>query len=80
MNDSKGYTQDDINSIAGDGKGASEKYGTFADRRDMERMGKTQKLRRNFGFFSILGFSMILLSTWEIQLGYESNHSSQSIG
>jgi len=45
MNDSKGYTQDDINSIAGDGKGASEKYGTFADRRDMERMGKTQKLR-----------------------------------
>lgn len=25
--------------------------------------------QRNFGFFSIFGFSMILLSTWETQLG-----------
>ncbi|KAF2435933.1 putative GABA permease [Tothia fuscella] len=50
-------------------KVVSEKYGTPSDQRDMFRMGKTQKLRRNFGFFSIFGFSMILLSTWEIQLG-----------
>ncbi|KAE9970612.1 hypothetical protein BLS_001964 [Venturia inaequalis] len=47
----------------------SKRYGTSADQRDMHRMGKTQKLRRNFGFFSIFGFSMILLSTWETQLG-----------
>lgn len=28
-------------------------------------------LQRNFGFFSIFGFSMILLSTWETSLGLE---------
>lgn len=69
METSKAYSHDEVHSMAGDGKETSEKYGTVADRRDMERMGKTQKLRRNFGFFSIFGFSMILLSTWEMQLG-----------
>lgn len=29
----------------------------------------TQVLQRNFGFLSIFGFSMILMSTWESQLG-----------
>lgn len=86
MDDSRIYSTEDAASIAPDGKETSEKYGTLADRRDMDRMGKTQKLRvgrqsgsmfpvlthrqRNFGFFSIFGFSMILLSTWEMQLAY----------
>ncbi|MCJ1430794.1 hypothetical protein MMC27_000144 [Xylographa pallens] len=46
-----------------------EKEGTANDVRDMKRMGKEQQLRRNFGFFSIFGFLMTLLSTWESQLG-----------
>lgn len=43
----------------------SEKKGTASDQRDMCRMGKQQELQRNFGFVSILGYSMILMATWE---------------
>ena len=43
----------------------SEQKGTASDQRDMSRMGKQQELRRNFGFVSILGYSMILMATWE---------------
>ncbi|KAE9986092.1 hypothetical protein BLS_000025 [Venturia inaequalis] len=43
---------------------APEMLGTNRDQKDMYRMGK-----RNFSFWSIFGFSMILLSTWETQLG-----------
>jgi choline transport protein len=46
----------------------SEKKGTPDDQRDMHRMGKTQELRRNFGFVSIFGYSMILMATWETAL------------
>jgi choline transport protein len=42
--------------------------GTERDRRDMLRMGKTQELRRNFGYFSIFGLAMVLMATWEAQL------------
>jgi hypothetical protein len=42
--------------------------GTECDRRDMLRMGKTQELRRNFGYFSIFGLTMVLMATWEAQL------------
>jgi hypothetical protein len=42
--------------------------GTEVDRRDMLRMGKTQELRRNFGYFSIFGLAMVLMATWEAQL------------
>lgn len=38
------------------------------DQRDMRRMGKQQQLQRNFGFVSILGYSMILMATWEATL------------
>ncbi|KAH8811165.1 amino acid/polyamine transporter I [Xylogone sp. PMI_703] len=48
--------------------GPTEKIGTKADHRDMIRMGKNQELRRNFRFLSILGFTCILMSTWEGQL------------
>ena len=46
----------------------SEKEGTQSDQRDMHRMGKMPQLRRNFRFFTILGFLMVLMATWEGQL------------
>lgn len=48
--------------------GVSEKKGTSEDQKDMQRMGKTQELRRNFKFVSIFGYSMILMATWETVL------------
>ncbi|KAH9207657.1 putative GABA permease [Leptodontidium sp. 2 PMI_412] len=48
--------------------GSSRRDGSRSDSRDMKRMGKQQELKRGFGFLSILGFSCILTSTWEIQL------------
>ncbi|KAF1844975.1 amino acid transporter [Cucurbitaria berberidis CBS 394.84] len=47
----------------------SEKRGTRADIAAMWKMGKTQELVRNFHFVSILGFSMILMASWETILG-----------
>ena len=41
------------------------KGGTRHDVHDMNRMGKRQELRRNFRFVSIVGFVMVLQSTWE---------------
>ncbi|KAF2203201.1 amino acid transporter [Delitschia confertaspora ATCC 74209] len=46
----------------------SEKEGTTADKHDMRRMGKRQETRRNFRSITILGFVMVILSTWEAQL------------
>ncbi|KAF2747782.1 amino acid transporter [Sporormia fimetaria CBS 119925] len=46
----------------------SGKRGTPNDRKDMQRMGKAQELRRNFRFVSIFGYSMILMATWETVL------------
>jgi choline transport protein len=46
----------------------SEKTGTERDQRDMNRMGKKQEFRRNFGFVSIFGYSMTLMATWETTL------------
>jgi choline transport protein len=46
----------------------SEKKGTQSDQCDMYRMGKVQQLRRNFRFFTIFGFLMVLMATWEGQL------------
>jgi choline transport protein len=47
-----------------------QKEGTRFDQRDMWRMGKLQELRRNFRFFSIFGFTMVLMATWETMLTY----------
>ncbi|SPJ85034.1 related to GABA transport protein [Fusarium torulosum] len=40
----------------------------YHDKDQLERMGKKQVLRRNFGFLSILGFSCTILITWEAVL------------
>lgn len=45
-----------------------QKGGTAADAQDMSRMGKQQQLKRNFRFISIVGFIMLLQSTWESML------------
>ena len=48
--------------------GQDLKGGTIDDNQDMSRMGKHQQLRRNFRFISIVGFIMVLQSTWESML------------
>ena len=44
------------------------KLGTQYDQRDMVRMGKKQELRRQFRFFSMWGFAVILGLSWEYAL------------
>lgn len=44
------------------------KGATSDDTRDMIRMGKTQETQRNFRSITILGFCMVILSTWEAVL------------
>ncbi|KAI6914234.1 hypothetical protein KC318_g893 [Hortaea werneckii] len=42
--------------------------GTAADARDMKIMGKTQVLRRNFRFITMLGFASTVMASWEVLL------------
>ncbi|KAF2630415.1 amino acid permease-like protein [Macroventuria anomochaeta] len=53
-----------IDRIHGDALG-----GTSHDAQDMYRMGKKQELRRNFRLVSIIGFVVVLQSTWETYFG-----------
>ncbi len=46
----------------------AEKLGTEWDQRGMARMGKKQELRREFQFFSITGYAIILGCSWEFAL------------
>ncbi|KAK5165237.1 uncharacterized protein LTR77_009335 [Saxophila tyrrhenica] len=46
-------------------QGGSDKVGTVVDQQNMDRLGKTQELRRNFRFISVLGFTAVLMCTWE---------------
>ncbi|KAL8767137.1 MAG: hypothetical protein Q9194_006077 [Teloschistes cf. exilis] len=45
-----------------------EEPGNEWDRRGMARIGKKQELRRDFHFFSITGYAMILGCSWEFAL------------
>ncbi|KAI4114679.1 MAG: hypothetical protein LQ345_004578 [Seirophora villosa] len=52
---------------AADDELVADKYqGTSADRHDMRMLGRIQVLRRNFNFIPILGFSVVLICTWEL--------------
>ncbi|KAH2240592.1 hypothetical protein KXV81_004814 [Aspergillus fumigatus] len=42
--------------------------GTAQDRKDMRRVGRQQELNRNFRFLSVLGFTAVLMCTWEAVL------------
>jgi hypothetical protein len=44
--------------------------GTDADAHDMIVMGKKQVLRRNFGFFTMLGFASTCVASWEGVLAF----------
>ena len=57
-----------VDVVMGEIEGSSDKIGTTTDQRDMERVGKTQELRRNFRFLSVLGFTAVLMCTWEAVL------------
>ncbi|QMW44280.1 hypothetical protein G4B11_007700 [Aspergillus flavus] len=46
----------------------SDKHGTVQDMMDMWRVGRDQELNRNFRFLSVLGFSAVLMCTWEAVL------------
>jgi len=58
---------------------SAEKAGTTFDQRDMARVGKTQELRRKFGFISIMGFTAVPMCTWEAVL-HTSSHGSTNGG
>ena len=63
------FPQSDVHEVVDVTPGAiSEKLGTLWDRRGMVRMGKKQELRREFQFFSITGYAMILGCSWEFAL------------
>lgn len=50
---------------------AEEAYTALAtanDRHDMQRMGKQQVFKRNFGLWPTLGFTSIYIATWEYLL------------
>ncbi|KAJ1715738.1 amino acid permease [Aspergillus flavus] len=51
----------------------SDKHGTVQDMMDMWRVGRDQELNRNFRFLSVLGFSAVLMCTWEAVLFGSSN-------
>ncbi|KAK3617758.1 hypothetical protein LTR56_025072 [Elasticomyces elasticus] len=40
-------------------------YNPAYDRRDMRRLGRVQEVKRRFRFFSLVGYMVILASTWE---------------
>jgi len=40
-------------------------YDPTCDKRDMRRLGRIQEVKRRFRFFSIVGYMVILASTWE---------------
>ena len=43
----------------------TDKSGTTIDQQNMQRLGKKQELRRNFRFISVVGFTAVLMCTWE---------------
>ena len=48
--------------------GEGERYDPIHDKRDMRRLGRKQEMKRRFRFFSIVGYMVILASTWESAL------------
>ena len=63
------FTQSDVHELPDVTPGdTSEKLGNEWDMRGMVRIGKKQELRREFQFFSITGYAMILGCSWEFAL------------
>ena len=63
------FTQSDAHELPDVTPGDTlEKLGNDWDQRGMVRIGKKQELRREFHFFSITGYAMILGCSWEFAL------------
>ena len=63
------FTQSDVHELPDVTPGDTlEKLGNDWDQRGMVRIGKKQELRREFHFFSITGYAMILGCSWEFAL------------
>ena len=63
------FTQSDVHELPDVTPGDTlEKLGNDWDQRGMVRIGKKQQLRREFHFFSITGYAMILGCSWEFAL------------
>ena len=43
----------------------ARKFGNAFDQQNMYRLGKKQVLRRQFQYFSITGYAMLLGASWE---------------
>ena len=56
---------DSVHVVMEEVQGGNDKVGTAIDQADMDRIGKTQELRRNFRLISVLGFTAVLMCTWE---------------
>jgi choline transport protein len=56
---------DHVSVSLGEIQGGADKAGTTIDQQNMQRLGKTQELRRNFRLISVLGFTAVLMCTWE---------------
>ncbi|KAK6845408.1 amino acid transporter [Apiospora arundinis] len=65
--DGKGEAQEAERGPASDNK-LAEKVGTTHDQTDMHRLNKKQQLRRNFRFVSIVGYAVIIGSSWQFSL------------
>ena len=66
----------DVHEVVDVTEGAQEeKLGNEHDQRGMIRMGKRQELRREFQFFSIWGFAVILGCSWEYVFVLVSVHA-----
>ncbi|KAL8725582.1 MAG: hypothetical protein Q9181_006364 [Wetmoreana brouardii] len=68
LHDSPAYANADMEKAHDIEHVVVEKHGTQLDVRDMKRMGKAQSFQRNFAFYSTLGFSMVLMYSWEAEL------------
>ena len=61
---SKFYEMKPAGTLLNEEEVRDEKGSTPAGRLNMGRMNKKQELRRNFGFLSIVGYSLILGNGW----------------
>lgn len=62
------FAQSDIQEVNDIALADSETWDNDWDRRGMARIGKKQELRREFHFYSITGYAMILGCSWEFAL------------
>ncbi|KAK5739630.1 hypothetical protein LTR17_005114 [Elasticomyces elasticus] len=58
----------DLNTALQEVNNEGKPYDPAYDRRDMRRLGRIQEVKRRFRFFSIVGYMVILASTWEFAL------------